>query len=94
MDYFDFIMWLYSWILGTSGGSDDQQQNVQPLSTSTSSFVVSTPVAITPNASKKKKGHRRLGSAAKNDEGKWITYCINNFFLEMYISDFLYYQVS
>ncbi|VDK87176.1 unnamed protein product [Onchocerca ochengi] len=35
---------------GTSGGSDDQQQNVQPLSTSTSSFVVSTPVAITPNA--------------------------------------------
>ncbi|KAM3724553.1 Centaurin-gamma-1A [Dirofilaria immitis] len=53
---------------GTSGGSDDQQQNVQHLAVNTSSFIVTTPVASTPSVSKKKKSHRRLGSAAKNDE--------------------------
>uniref|UniRef100_A0A0R3RV20 Centaurin-gamma-1A n=1 Tax=Elaeophora elaphi TaxID=1147741 RepID=A0A0R3RV20_9BILA len=53
---------------GTSGGSDDQQTNAQPLATSTSSSIVATPSAVSASASKKKKGHRRLGSAAKNDE--------------------------
>ncbi|VDM96822.1 unnamed protein product [Thelazia callipaeda] len=53
---------------GTSGGSDDQLQNAQPLTTSTGSSVVTTLAAVATSAGKKKKGHRRLGQSAKNDE--------------------------
>ncbi|KHN72116.1 Centaurin-gamma-1A, partial [Toxocara canis] len=56
---------------GTSGGSDDQQMpGSQQLATSTSSSVVTTatPALGANSAIKKKKGHRRLGSGAKNHD--------------------------